>query len=611
MKKILYGLLAFATAGALAGCLDEDPKYSQNNAVIFASETNAELALLGCYGQMTTNAAYGQMWQEVPIAGSGLSWSTRNGGDLDVLNSLNLLATNGEISSAWNGMYKAIAEINAFLANLESSSLDADVKTQMGGEARFLRAIAYYNLVAHFGDVPLKLIASTSDGISSPRTPSTEVFAQIIEDMRGATDIASSSSVGRLNSWAAKAFLGKVYYKMAMLGIDAQTNLTNAKECFDEVYEQHVYNLYPTYGALFLPWTDGSYASGNTEAIIQFNFNGDSEVCYNRGTNRFAPQSSTAGIAWGTNRVAKYAYDLHYGTYPGDPRVAVNFLSQWRSRNGNNQTSPIPQVGETLGPADSTYTYPMSKVSIECEDPEDPEEKISVPTVIRLPYECFVDPTNPTKAEIDAYDGENANEVKKLWNSFTAENSNSNQWPFFGKMYDQNATGTRSHMHLMVYRYSEMLLLMADVYNELNQKDRAIKLANEVLRRARESVSPAASQPEAWPSSLTKEQVTEKLYFERLFELMGEPSLYDMVRIRGTVYLEKLLLKNNRHEITCTSSAYTATGPANWQDRVFDQGQTEALSEEFLLRNLLMPIPSSEINANPAITNADNNYGYN
>lgn len=53
-----------------------------------------------------------------------------------------------------------------------------------------------------------------------------------------------------------------------------------------------------------------------------------------------------------------------------------------------------------------------------------------------------------------------------------------------------------------------MLLMAADVYNELGQTDKAITLANEVLKRARQSGN--ASQPADWKSGLSKEQVREK-----------------------------------------------------------------------------------------------------
>lgn len=77
------------------------------------------MALLGCYGYMSSGNAYGQMWQEVPIVASGLAWAQRP----EDLNSLNTLAANSLVSSAWGGMYKVIAEINAFLESIDKSGL--------------------------------------------------------------------------------------------------------------------------------------------------------------------------------------------------------------------------------------------------------------------------------------------------------------------------------------------------------------------------------------------------------------------------------------------------------------------------------------------------------
>lgn len=143
MKKYKYWILAIAVASSLSSCLDETPLYSQNNNVVFASESNAELALLGCYSYMASTSAYGQMYQETPVTGSGFGWSQRSGSDGIV--SLQTLSSDGLISTTWNGMYKVISEANAFLENLDKSSLPENVKTQFGGEAKFLRALAYYN----------------------------------------------------------------------------------------------------------------------------------------------------------------------------------------------------------------------------------------------------------------------------------------------------------------------------------------------------------------------------------------------------------------------------------------------------------------------------------
>lgn len=265
MKLYKYLILSIVAASSFSSCLDEDPLYSQNNTVVFSSESSAQLALLGCYAYMTSTSAYGQHYQEIPISGAGFAWSQRSGSDGIV--SLQALSSDGLISTTWNGMYKVISETNAFLENLSSSGLSDDIKNQYGGEAKFLRAMAYYNLVSLWGDVPLKTVASTSEGISMPRTPKEQVLGQVVKDLTDAMSISETSEAGRVNSWAVKAFLGKVYYRMAKLGIDTNNNLKNAKEMFDEVYNKHVYELEKNYADLF-----GDWVTTSKESIFQLNF---------------------------------------------------------------------------------------------------------------------------------------------------------------------------------------------------------------------------------------------------------------------------------------------------------------------------------------------------
>ena len=61
---------------------------------------------------------------------------------------------------AWRGMYKVIGETNAFIANIADSPLESADKLPMEAAARFLRALAYYNLAVTYGDVPLKTTPS-------------------------------------------------------------------------------------------------------------------------------------------------------------------------------------------------------------------------------------------------------------------------------------------------------------------------------------------------------------------------------------------------------------------------------------------------------------------
>ena len=83
-------------------------------------------------------------------------------------------------------------------------------------------------------------------------------MGQVVQDLNDALTIKETSDVGRINSWAVKAFLGKVYYKMAKLGINTNENLKNAKDMFDAVYNKHVYELEKNFADLFGDWVTTS-----------------------------------------------------------------------------------------------------------------------------------------------------------------------------------------------------------------------------------------------------------------------------------------------------------------------------------------------------------------
>ena len=179
-------------------------------------------------------------------------------------------------------------------------------------------------------------------------------------------------------------------------------------------------------------------------------------------------------------------------------------------------------------------------------------------------------------------------------------------WPHFAKAFDMNMAGIASHKNLILYRYADLLLMLADVYNELDRKDDAINTVDLVLARARKSGAKVSTQPAKWESTLTKDQVREKIFFERLFEGAGETEMYQMMRLRGTEYLKKALTVNNNHSITKKWQENNPNATGVWGERIYNNGNLN--DETFLKKNLLFPIPRDEMNTNIAITK--NNFGY-
>lgn len=156
---------------------------------------------------------------------------------------------------AWRGMYKVIGEINAFIANIADSPLESADKLPMEAAARFLRALAYYNLAVTYGDVPLKTTPSAHDGVAVPRSPKNEVFELVRTDWEFAYEnLPEKDDDGFATKWAAKAYLGKLYHTLGCQGDN--TAWEKAKACFDEVMPK--YRLADKFSDLFVDYVQGS-----------------------------------------------------------------------------------------------------------------------------------------------------------------------------------------------------------------------------------------------------------------------------------------------------------------------------------------------------------------
>ncbi|MFT7033213.1 MAG: hypothetical protein ACJA2S_001716 [Cyclobacteriaceae bacterium] len=121
----------------------------------------------------------------------------------------------GESTNLWEGAYGVIASANFAIQILGGMTIEEDVRAGYIAEAKFLRALAYYDLTFNFGDVILNIGESSGDlGLS----PQADVIAQIVQDLTEAADVLP----GFTTNGVSRATRG------AALGLRAKTNL-NAK----------------------------------------------------------------------------------------------------------------------------------------------------------------------------------------------------------------------------------------------------------------------------------------------------------------------------------------------------------------------------------------------
>ena len=133
------------------------------------------------------------------------------------------------IEATWVSLYNQIFKCNTLLNRIELVETDIELAKQYKGEARFLRGMAYFNLVRMWGGVPLILEELESPDASRRfiRTQVEEVYTQILDDLQFASqnlpETYSDNDLGRATSWAAKALLGKVYLTRQDWGMAVST----------------------------------------------------------------------------------------------------------------------------------------------------------------------------------------------------------------------------------------------------------------------------------------------------------------------------------------------------------------------------------------------------
>lgn len=179
----------------------------------------------------------------------------------------NFLVTSqlGQIQATWTDLYEIVYRANILLEKIQPFTF-ARVP-QFQGEARFLRALAYFDLVRYFGPVPLTdKVLSIADAKTIPRTPVADVYNFIVDDLKYAAEnlpeTYAAADKGRATKWAAKALLGRVYLTMYGYPLKQTDKLALAKkELGDVVAKEGVAGaVAANYADIFKTANDNKYS---------------------------------------------------------------------------------------------------------------------------------------------------------------------------------------------------------------------------------------------------------------------------------------------------------------------------------------------------------------
>ena len=124
----------------------------------------------------------------------------------------NILVDNSFVEGLWQNSYEVINQANLVVDNITVIN-QTNESNRVEGEAKFLRALAYFDLVRHFGGVPLRTegIVDYSSDLNIQRSSEEEIYNQIISDLNDSYNLLPQSNDFFADKYAAKALLARVY----------------------------------------------------------------------------------------------------------------------------------------------------------------------------------------------------------------------------------------------------------------------------------------------------------------------------------------------------------------------------------------------------------------
>ena len=484
----LYIITVLALTGLLGACkkdfLELPSQTSLSTPVFFKTQNDFQQAINGAYASLrglysgTSGAwAMGEMRSDNTM----YKYNPTDRGTIqpEFIKDFTDDANNGVSANKYFTDYTIISRVNQVLEPIDGIDFDATVKNNIKGQAYFLRAFAYFDLVQYFGKVPLHLKPAKSISETAlPLTSVDSIYLQIIDDAKQAAALLPAKAAqepGRVTAGSAKTLLGNVYLVLKRWA-EAEAILKDVTG----------YSLLPDYATVFDP-----AQKNNSESIF--------EVQYKEGTEGFA---------------SNFFY-----TFLVQPITAAEITA----------VTGIAEVPRTI----EGYNIPTPDI-IAAYEAGDKRKDASVGYItaagVPFPY------------------------IKKYSHAHALTNNTNDNWP--------------------VYRYAEVVLMIAEALNEQNKTADALTYLNQVRARAGLLTSTASGQV----------AVRDAILKERRVELAFENKRWpDLVRTGNA---------------QTVMTAFGARVKANPQAYYFPAGIAPAAAA-YTTINLLFPIPASEVALNP------------
>ncbi|MBK8501364.1 MAG: RagB/SusD family nutrient uptake outer membrane protein [Saprospiraceae bacterium] len=319
MKEKYWIILLFS----LSACsIDEDPKSLITSDEFFLEDRDAQASVDAIYQSINSGTSvYAEYYWLVNAMASDLGASDGLNPDISEFADFNLTAQNKIVESIWKDLYQGIRASNYAIQNLPNAPISENEKLGLAGEARFLRAFFYFDLVRFFGAIPLvrESALDFSEIVQIGRTPLDTIYQFLDREFTFAFEnLPTNANPGRPSKYTAAAYLCKF--------LISTKNYSRAAQASRFIIQSGNFTLQNDYANLFK-----AHSQNNSEVLWSVNLNN------NRGSN-INLLTLPKGLG-GRSRVLPRP-DFYNDFDSLDRRRTVTFLTKYPDDQGNTQTVP-------------------------------------------------------------------------------------------------------------------------------------------------------------------------------------------------------------------------------------------------------------------------------
>ncbi|MBD5396883.1 RagB/SusD family nutrient uptake outer membrane protein [bacterium] len=522
--KSSYISAVLSIAILLAGCekLDYAPGDQMSEQTFWKTEDHARQAAVGMYAAMKADWCFGleftfDMCSD--LADGTTPWA-------DISRGTTFASNSSGVQNHWQYLYELVHRTNTVIRNVKDMPIRQETIDRVTGEAKFLRAMAYFRMLNCWGGVPYYDetcdINKEFSHLNAPRSSAEEIRNHVLDDLTEAIRLLpvkwDAADLGRATKGAAYALRGKVYL------FDRQWE--KAKSDLEEVvYNKNLnygYSLHPDYNELFRLYNgnqspemifsiqsiDGNVAGYALNIVGYF---GNKSTMRLIASNSIVPSTTLVDMYENLDGSPFDWDDIFPGFNKGGSEVRRNYMCVVI----NQESTQVVDLLE----CDTTKVLDAYRL-------RDPRLCLNVIT----PYSHYLGTdagSNPMDKQFvlaDASKGGAPMEAMAFirnsegWNSYFWR-----KWIPTGNLDGYWGEYNRTPYEFPLIRLGDVILMLAEAYNECGETDNAITEINKIRSRAG---MPELNSGPSWLAVGGQEQVAERIRRERAFELAGEGQRY-------------------------------------------------------------------------------------